>query len=57
MADIVDAPFGTRPFRVFVDPSDDGAAISLPVADRVRSQFLHRIGFGELLHPAPLVKG
>ncbi len=57
VAAIVDAPFGTRPFRVFVDPSDDGAAISLPVADRVRSQFLHRIGFADLLHPAPLVKG
>ncbi len=57
VADLVDAPFGTRPFRVFVDPSDDGAAVSLPVADRVRNQFLHRIGFGELLHPAQLATG
>ncbi len=50
--DVVDAPFGKRPFRVVVDPADDGAAVSYAVIDRVRSEFLHRIGFAELLHPA-----
>ena len=49
---IVNAPFGQRPFRVVVDPADDGAAVSFVVIDRVRSEFLKRIGFPELLHPA-----
>lgn len=49
--DLVDAPFGTRPFRVHVDPASDGASVSYAVIDRVREQFLHRIGFAGLLHP------
>jgi NAD(P)-dependent dehydrogenase (short-subunit alcohol dehydrogenase family) len=53
VADIVAAPPGTRAFRVYVDPADDGAAVTFAVMDRVRAQFLHRIGFPELLHPAP----
>jgi NAD(P)-dependent dehydrogenase (short-subunit alcohol dehydrogenase family) len=53
VTEIVRAPRGKRPFRVFVDPADDGAAVSFPVIDRVRVEFLHRIGFPELLHPAP----
>jgi hypothetical protein len=32
---VVDAPFGKRPFRVHVDPSQDGAEIVHGVADRV----------------------
>lgn len=50
--DIVNAPYGKRPFRVVVDPASDGAAVSYVVIDRVREQFLHRIGFADLLHPA-----
>ena len=48
---IVDAPPGRRPFRVVIDPADDGASVSYAVIDRVREQFLDRIGFGELRHP------
>lgn len=48
---VVRAPFGERPFRVVVDPASDGAAVSFPVIDRVREQFLHRIGFADLLRP------
>ena len=48
---IVDAPRGHRPFRVVIDPADDGASVSYAVIDRVREQFLDRIGFGELRHP------
>ena len=48
---IVDAPFGQRPFRVVVDPADDGASASYAVIDRVRTEFLHRIGFADLPHP------
>ncbi|MFL6120479.1 SDR family NAD(P)-dependent oxidoreductase [Actinophytocola sp.] len=49
---VVDTPKGSRPFRVHVDPSDDGAAVVNAVADRVRSEFLRRIGLADLLHPA-----
>ncbi|MGQ9366196.1 SDR family oxidoreductase [Azospirillum sp. ST 5-10] len=49
---IVDAPFGRRPFRVVVDPASDGAAVAFAVIDRVREQFLHRIGFADLMRPA-----
>ena len=49
---IVDAPHGRRPFRVVVDPASDGAAVSYAVIDRVREQFLDRIGFAELRRPA-----
>lgn len=48
---VVDAPKGTRPFRVHIDPSDDGAAVVNAVADRIRAEFLHRIGLADLLHP------
>ena len=49
VVDVVNAPFGKRPFRVVIDPASDGAAISYTVIDRVREEFLRRIGFGELL--------
>jgi NAD(P)-dependent dehydrogenase (short-subunit alcohol dehydrogenase family) len=52
IADVVDAPFGERPFRVHVDPSDDGASVAFAVIDRVRSEMLHRVGFSDLLRPA-----
>lgn len=52
VVDIVAAPAGKRPLRVHVDPASDGAAVTFAVMDRVREQFLHRIGFPELLHPA-----
>lgn len=51
VVDIVAAKAGKRPLRVHVDPADDGAAVSFAVIDRVRSEFLHRIGHAELLHP------
>ena len=52
VAAIVAAPAGKRPFRTVIDPADDGAMVTFPVVDRIREQFLHRIGFPELLHPA-----
>lgn len=48
---IVAKPHGSRPLRVHVDQADDGAAVSYAVIDRVREQFLHRIGHADLLHP------
>jgi NAD(P)-dependent dehydrogenase (short-subunit alcohol dehydrogenase family) len=51
IVDVVDMPHGTRPFRVHIDPADDGAAVVNAVADRIRREFLTRIGLQDLLHP------
>ena len=48
---VVDTPFGKRPFRVHIDPTQDGADVAFGVIDRVRSEMLHRVGFSDLLHP------
>jgi NAD(P)-dependent dehydrogenase (short-subunit alcohol dehydrogenase family) len=48
---VVDMPFGKRPFRVHVDPAQDGAEVVNGVADRVRAEFLRIIGLGDLLKP------
>ena len=52
IVNVVDAPFGKRPFRVHVDPSQDGAEIVNGVADRVRAEMFRRIGLEDLLNPA-----
>jgi NAD(P)-dependent dehydrogenase (short-subunit alcohol dehydrogenase family) len=51
IVDVVGRPFGTRPFRIHVDPSQDGAEIVNGVADRVRAEMLRRIGLEDLLRP------
>ncbi|MEV0803617.1 SDR family oxidoreductase [Kribbella sp. NPDC050281] len=48
---VVGTEKGRRPFRVHIDPSDDGAAVVNGVADRVRAELLRRIGLDDLLHP------
>ena len=48
---VVDAPFGKRPFRVHIDPTQDGAEVAFGVIDRVRTEMLHRVGLDELLTP------
>jgi NAD(P)-dependent dehydrogenase (short-subunit alcohol dehydrogenase family) len=48
---VVDAPFGKRPFRVHVDPSQDGAEEVNGVADRVRREMYRNIGLQDLLSP------
>jgi NAD(P)-dependent dehydrogenase (short-subunit alcohol dehydrogenase family) len=47
---VVDTPFGKRPFRVHIDPTQDGAEVAFAVIDRVRNEMLHRVGFSDLLH-------
>ncbi|QEL27118.1 SDR family NAD(P)-dependent oxidoreductase (plasmid) [Bosea sp. F3-2] len=49
---VVGTPFGKRPFRVHVDPSQDGAEIVNGVADRMRREMYRNIGLEVLLHPA-----
>lgn len=51
IVDVVDMPFGKRPFRVHIDPSQDGAEIVNGVADRVRAEMFRRIGLEDLLKP------
>lgn len=46
---IVDAPRGRRPFRVHVDPTQDGADVGFTVTDRLRAEMLHRVGLSDLL--------
>ncbi|MFC5006788.1 SDR family oxidoreductase [Dactylosporangium cerinum] len=46
---VVDAPAGTRPFRVHIDPANDGSAEVSEVADRIRVDFLRRIGLADVL--------
>jgi len=52
IVDAVDAPFGSRPFRVHYDPTEDGADIGFAVLDRLRAEMLHRVGLENLLSPA-----
>jgi nucleoside-diphosphate-sugar epimerase len=48
---VVDLPFGKRPFRVYVDPPQDGAEVVHAVADRVRREMYRTIGVADLLSP------
>jgi NAD(P)-dependent dehydrogenase (short-subunit alcohol dehydrogenase family) len=49
---VVDMPFGTRPFRVHIDPANDGAEIVNGVADRVRAELLRNMKLADLLRPS-----
>lgn len=51
---VVDMPFGKRPFRVHIDPAQDGAEIVNGVADRVRAEIYRNIGLTDLLTAAVL---
>ena len=55
IVDIVNTPFGKRPFRVHYDPTQDGADVGFTVLDRLRAEMLHRVGLADLLTPAKLV--
>ncbi|MGY0387293.1 SDR family NAD(P)-dependent oxidoreductase [Nocardioides sp. WG-D5] len=49
IARIVSLPAGERPFRVHIDPADDGSEEVSDVADRVRREFLTRVDLADLL--------
>jgi len=51
LVDVVDAPAGQRPFRMHVDPAQDGADVGFAVLDRLRAEMLQRVGMAELLKP------
>ncbi|TWE00679.1 NADP-dependent 3-hydroxy acid dehydrogenase YdfG [Peribacillus frigoritolerans] len=49
IARIVSLPNGERPYRVHIDPADDGSEEVSIVADRIRTEFLTRVGLDDLL--------
>ena len=49
IVEIVGLPYGKRPFRRHIDPSQDGAEIVNAMADRVRAEMFRRIGLEDLL--------
>ncbi|MFC7264029.1 SDR family NAD(P)-dependent oxidoreductase [Streptomyces lutosisoli] len=51
IVEVVGTPHGERPFRVHVDPANDGSEEVSRVADRIRAEFLTRIGLDDLLAP------
>ncbi|OAF08361.1 oxidoreductase [Bradyrhizobium centrolobii] len=55
VVNVVGMPFGKRPFRIHIDPTEDGADVGFTVLDRVRAEMLHRVGLGDLLKPKVLV--
>jgi NAD(P)-dependent dehydrogenase (short-subunit alcohol dehydrogenase family) len=52
IARVVDLPKGQRPFRVTIDPADDGSETVTRVGDLVRREFYRRIELEDLLSPA-----
>jgi len=46
---VVGLPAGQRPYRVTVDPANDGSEEVSDVADRIRREFLTRVGLADLL--------
>lgn len=53
IAHVVGLPTGERPFRVHIDPMNDGAEVVSAVADRMRVEFFRRAGLTELLGRSP----
>lgn len=53
IVDVISSPAGHRPFRVHIDPMNDGAEVVSAVADRMRVEFFRRAGLTELLGPQP----
>lgn len=48
---VIGMPHGERPFRVHVDPSQDGAEAVNAVGDRVRREMYRNLGLESLLRP------
>ncbi|KAJ9658728.1 hypothetical protein H2201_007693 [Coniosporium apollinis] len=46
---VVNMPLGQRPYRVHIDPSEDGSEVVSAVRDRVRREMYRRIGMEYLL--------
>jgi NAD(P)-dependent dehydrogenase (short-subunit alcohol dehydrogenase family) len=55
IVDIVAKPFGQRPFRVHIDPAEDGANVGFAVLDRLRTE-IDRASLQRERLPAPRVR-
>jgi hypothetical protein len=53
VAEVIVRAVDERPYRVHIDPSNDGSEVVSVVYDRIRSEFYHRIGIAELLSANP----
>ncbi|MFJ4828682.1 SDR family NAD(P)-dependent oxidoreductase [Streptomyces sp. NPDC088747] len=51
IVEVVGTEHGKRPFRVHIDPANDGSETVSAVADHIRAEFLTRIGLEDLLRP------
>ncbi|OBJ85819.1 SDR family NAD(P)-dependent oxidoreductase [Mycobacterium sp. 1245852.3] len=51
LVNVVQTPFGKRPFRFHIDPAQDGVGVGFAVLDRLRAEMLHRVGMHDLLKP------
>ena len=51
MVSVVELPYGERPFRTHIDPSNDGCEVVNAMHDRVREELLRRIGLDDILKP------
>ncbi|MFY1671062.1 SDR family oxidoreductase [Plantactinospora sp. WMMB334] len=51
IARVVELPAGQRPFRVYVDPAQDGAEEVFRIGDRIRREFYRTVGYEDLLTP------
>jgi NAD(P)-dependent dehydrogenase (short-subunit alcohol dehydrogenase family) len=51
IARVIALPRGERPYRVHIDPADDGSERVSNVADDVRAAFLRRVDLADLLTP------
>jgi NAD(P)-dependent dehydrogenase (short-subunit alcohol dehydrogenase family) len=49
---LVDRPKGERPFRVYIDPAQDGAEEVFRIGDRIRRDFYREVGYEDLLRPS-----
>ena len=49
MVAIANAPRGRRPFRVGINPTNDGSMVVNPVLDRIREEMFRRVGLSDLL--------
>ena len=49
---LVGLPKGQRPFRVFIDPAQDGAEEVFRLGDRIRHDFYRTLGYEDLLRPS-----
>jgi NAD(P)-dependent dehydrogenase (short-subunit alcohol dehydrogenase family) len=51
IVEVVGRPSGERPFRIYIDPADDGAEEVFRIGDRIRREFYRRVGYEELVSP------